>query len=295
MLTVSDDWCSASLITPDLLLLCNEQHLCFWINTSFGDRPNSQKQRVVHLKADDQGSKVKRNQCHFCFFFFWSVIIFNDLEVPPEKILICRVKLCRTKTTQSSKDLNPTWSNLRKLKFISVPKEKIKSTKCRQRLVENLSSRCKLLCCKLTGEWKPAAMPAPGVCLNILEARQKQNGSSSNPEKFLDQDYQQLKKYCLIRNLRFVDDMFPPDKSSIGTGLLSPSDLDRVEWLRPMVSWCSRRTSRLTTINLTWGLRLDLHVLSLSWDSFADAGCRLLFVKPFIWTSAVLSCSRLGL
>lgn len=79
-------------------------------------------------------------------------------------------------------------------------------------------------------------MPPPGVCLNILEARQKQNGSANDPEKFLDQDYHQLKQYCLIRNLRFVDDMFPPDKSSIGTGLLSPSDLDRVEWLRPMVS-----------------------------------------------------------
>lgn len=72
--------------------------------------------------------------------------------------------------------------------------------------------------------------------MNILEARQKQNGSTSNPEKFLDQDYQQLKQYCLIRNVRYVDDMFPPDKRSIGTGLLSPSDLDRVEWLRPMVS-----------------------------------------------------------
>lgn len=79
-------------------------------------------------------------------------------------------------------------------------------------------------------------MPPPGVCMNILEARQKQNGSTSNPEKFLDQDYQQLKQYCLIRNVRYVDDMFPPDKRSIGTGLLSPSDLDRVEWLRPMVS-----------------------------------------------------------
>lgn len=28
--------------------------------------------------------------------------------------------------------------------------------------------------------------------------------------------------------------MFPPDKRSIGTGILSPSDLKRVEWLRPM-------------------------------------------------------------
>lgn len=102
--------------------------------------------------------------------------------------------------------------------------------------VSKLKSSCKLLCCNLPGKPKTVTMSVPGVCLNILEARQKKNGSSINPEKFLDQDYQQLKQYCLIRNLRFVDDMFPPDKTSIGTGLLSPSDLDRVEWLRPMVS-----------------------------------------------------------
>ncbi|KAM3594114.1 uncharacterized protein V6R79_002521 [Siganus canaliculatus] len=78
-------------------------------------------------------------------------------------------------------------------------------------------------------------MPPPGVCLNIMEARLKQDGfgSPSNPEKFLKQDYQQLKQYCLIRGVRFIDEMFPPDKSSIGSGILSPSDLNRVEWLRP--------------------------------------------------------------
>lgn len=103
-------------------------------------------------------------------------------------------------------------------------------------LVANPRSSCRLLCYNLTEKPKTVAMSLPGVCLNILQARQEKNGSSSNPEKFLDQDYQQLKQYCLIRNLRYVDDMFPPDKSSIGTGLLSPSDLDRVEWLRPMVS-----------------------------------------------------------
>ncbi|KAM9341660.1 calpain-1 catalytic subunit-like [Symphorus nematophorus] len=78
-------------------------------------------------------------------------------------------------------------------------------------------------------------MPPPGVCLNILEARHKQDGygSHTNPEKFLNQDYQQLKQYCTIRGQRYIDDMFPPDRNSIGMGILDPSDLNRVVWLRP--------------------------------------------------------------
>ncbi|XP_041669103.1 calpain-1 catalytic subunit-like [Cheilinus undulatus] len=80
-----------------------------------------------------------------------------------------------------------------------------------------------------------ATMPPPGVCLNIMEARQKKEGygSPENPEKFLNQDYQQLKQYCLIQGVRYIDEMFPPDRRSIGEGLLSPSDLERVMWLRP--------------------------------------------------------------
>uniref|UniRef100_A0A3Q3G0I4 Calpain catalytic domain-containing protein n=1 Tax=Labrus bergylta TaxID=56723 RepID=A0A3Q3G0I4_9LABR len=51
--------------------------------------------------------------------------------------------------------------------------------------------------------------------------------------KFLNQDFQQLKQCCLIRRVRFVDDMFPPDRNSIGEGLLSSTGMARVVWLRP--------------------------------------------------------------
>ncbi|XP_047466381.1 calpain-1 catalytic subunit-like [Mugil cephalus] len=80
-----------------------------------------------------------------------------------------------------------------------------------------------------------AAMPPPGVCLEIMEARHKQDGRGSitSPENFFKQDYQKLKQYCLIKGVRYIDDMFPPDSCSIGKGLMSPSDLARVEWLRP--------------------------------------------------------------
>ncbi|XP_029981852.1 calpain-1 catalytic subunit-like [Sphaeramia orbicularis] len=78
-------------------------------------------------------------------------------------------------------------------------------------------------------------MTAPGVCMSILNARHSKDGrrTVTNPEKFLNQDYQQLKQYCLIRRVRYIDDMFPPDKTSIGEDILTPSDLNRVQWLRP--------------------------------------------------------------
>lgn len=74
--------------------------------------------------------------------------------------------------------------------------------------------------------------------MNILESRNKKDGfgTSTNPDKFLNQDYEQLKQYCNIKGVRYIDDMFPPDRRSIGAGILAPSDLERVEWLRPAVS-----------------------------------------------------------
>ena len=83
-----------------------------------------------------------------------------------------------------------------------------------------------------------ATMPPPGVCLDILEVWNKQNGigSLSNPERFLNQDYQKLTEYCLTNRFRYTDEMFPPDKNSIGYEILSPSQLEKVKWLRPAVS-----------------------------------------------------------
>ncbi|XP_044022546.1 calpain-8-like [Siniperca chuatsi] len=80
-----------------------------------------------------------------------------------------------------------------------------------------------------------AAMPPPGVCMNIINARHKKDGHGTitNPEKFLNQDFQQLKQYFLIQRVRYIDEMFPPDRNSIGEGLLSSADLARVVWLRP--------------------------------------------------------------
>ncbi|XP_063355731.1 calpain-9-like [Pelmatolapia mariae] len=83
-------------------------------------------------------------------------------------------------------------------------------------------------------------MPPPGVCLNIIEARYKKDGFGkfTKPQKFLGQDYEQLKQYCLTRGVSFIDETFLPDRRSIGqeilrNGILSPSELACVEWQRP--------------------------------------------------------------
>ncbi|TRY92480.1 hypothetical protein DNTS_028185 [Danionella cerebrum] len=64
---------------------------------------------------------------------------------------------------------------------------------------------------------------------NLREGR----GSPSDPERFLDQDFQRLKQSCLKQRLRFTDNLFPPEMKSIGFGALNPDLLWRVEWRRP--------------------------------------------------------------
>ncbi|XP_076835261.1 calpain-1 catalytic subunit isoform X2 [Brachyhypopomus gauderio] len=78
-------------------------------------------------------------------------------------------------------------------------------------------------------------MPPPGVCLNIMRERQEGRGVGTlqNPKKFLEQDYELLQQYYLIRGRRYIDDMFPPDNSSIGENLLTPEQMAQVEWIRP--------------------------------------------------------------
>uniref|UniRef100_A0A8C2GTF6 Zgc:162184 n=1 Tax=Cyprinus carpio TaxID=7962 RepID=A0A8C2GTF6_CYPCA len=58
-------------------------------------------------------------------------------------------------------------------------------------------------------------------------------GTLDDPLKFLDQDYQELKKSCITDQKRFVDDKFPPDSSSIDPKNKLKLDLDKIEWLRP--------------------------------------------------------------
>lgn len=83
-----------------------------------------------------------------------------------------------------------------------------------------------------------AAMQAPGVCASIMTARNKKNGfgTISNPERFLNQDFQQIRQSCQIRKCGYIDSTFPPDRRSIGPGVLRPEELNIVQWKRPYVS-----------------------------------------------------------
>ncbi len=94
-------------------------------------------------------------------------------------------------------------------------------------------------------------MPAPGVCMNIVNARHKKNGLGTvdKPERFLNQDFQQLKQYCLAKQVRYIDDMFPPDRRSIGKGVLNPDVESQVEWMRPGVSVLVVESSRRDTVS----------------------------------------------
>ncbi|XP_067310612.1 calpain-1 catalytic subunit-like [Pseudorasbora parva] len=58
-------------------------------------------------------------------------------------------------------------------------------------------------------------------------------GSPSNPMGFLGQDYQKLLHESLSRNELFVDDMFPPNSSSIGRHEEVVLDYKNIKWKRP--------------------------------------------------------------
>lgn len=123
-----------------------------------------------------------------------------------------------------------------------------------------------------------STMSTPGVCLNILEARNKQNGcgSATNPEKFFQQDYQQLKQYCASHGVRYIDERFPPDKISIGNGLLSPSDLENVVWRRPGVSLTGGFVYHM--VHITSGTSNSVSAFSFNLTDVLDWRLHVLFV-----------------
>ncbi|KAL0170489.1 hypothetical protein M9458_035085, partial [Cirrhinus mrigala] len=76
-------------------------------------------------------------------------------------------------------------------------------------------------------------MPPPRVNKKPTDETKDNTGTLNDPFKFLDQDYQRLRKSCITYNKRFVDDKFPPDSNSIDPKKKLKLDLDKIEWLRP--------------------------------------------------------------
>ncbi|KAM7398125.1 hypothetical protein PAMA_006147 [Pampus argenteus] len=73
-------------------------------------------------------------------------------------------------------------------------------------------------------------------CKPVINLRYQDGseGSRSNPAKFNNQDYAQLKANCLSSGKLFVDRTFPPDNRSLGDlPDMSQRQEDQVEWLRP--------------------------------------------------------------
>uniref|UniRef100_A0A8C2ZCJ4 Calpain catalytic domain-containing protein n=1 Tax=Cyclopterus lumpus TaxID=8103 RepID=A0A8C2ZCJ4_CYCLU len=83
-------------------------------------------------------------------------------------------------------------------------------------------------------------MPESGNCTSIINLRYQDGteGSPSNPAKFNNQDYAQLKDNSLRRRRLFVDNTFPPNNQSLGDlEGLSRWQEAQVEWLRPAVKY----------------------------------------------------------
>uniref|UniRef100_A0A673BSV4 Calpain catalytic domain-containing protein n=1 Tax=Sphaeramia orbicularis TaxID=375764 RepID=A0A673BSV4_9TELE len=76
----------------------------------------------------------------------------------------------------------------------------------------------------------------PGTCTSIINMRYQDGseGSASNPAKFNNQDYEQLRDYHVRRQKLFVDSSFPPDSVSLGRLEALSGGMDRlVQWRRP--------------------------------------------------------------
>lgn len=62
------------------------------------------------------------------------------------------------------------------------------------------------------------------------------SGNLISPQKFLNQDFVDLRDHCLSRGILFEDETFPAHFSSIGTSMLSEDKLHQIQWMRPYVS-----------------------------------------------------------
>lgn len=85
------------------------------------------------------------------------------------------------------------------------------------------------------------------TCVKMINALYEDGGkgSPSDPMKFKDQDYTQLKESFLSQGRNFEDETFPANLDSLGKlEDITPEQLSEVEWLRPHVSQAIRRLKR---------------------------------------------------
>lgn len=81
-------------------------------------------------------------------------------------------------------------------------------------------------------------MSESGHCTSIINLTYKEGteGSPSNPARFNDQDYAQLKDQCRLSGKLYLDNTFPPENQSLGDlPDLSSWEEAQIKWLRPRV------------------------------------------------------------
>nr|XP_040036652.1 calpain-2 catalytic subunit-like [Gasterosteus aculeatus aculeatus] len=92
-----------------------------------------------------------------------------------------------------------------------------------------------------------AVVNMPGSCTSIINLRYQDGseGSASNPARFNNQDYAQLRDNYRRRRTQFVDNTFPPNNQSLGDlPNLSRWQEAQVEWLRPADILKAQKKSR---------------------------------------------------
>lgn len=88
-------------------------------------------------------------------------------------------------------------------------------------------------------------MSKSGQCTSIINLTYKDGaeGSPSNPAKFNNQDYAQLKEKCRLGGKLFIDSTFPPENQSLGDlPSLDSWEEAQVQWLRPKVKLIWKET-----------------------------------------------------
>ncbi|XP_062288529.1 calpain-2 catalytic subunit-like [Scomber scombrus] len=103
-------------------------------------------------------------------------------------------------------------------------------------------------------------MSETGTCTSIINLRYQDGseGSPTNPAKFSNQDYEQLKAYSNRRDKLFVDSTFPPDNRSLGDLPDMPTwKENKVEWLRPKDILKAQGSSDEPSFSLKGASRFD--------------------------------------
>lgn len=89
----------------------------------------------------------------------------------------------------------------------------------------------------------------PGIVDRLLHSREKAQGVGSNSHavKYLNQDFEALRRSCLERGRLFEDECFEALPSSLGYNELGPDSYKArgITWKRPTVEWTRQYLSRV--------------------------------------------------